>query len=208
MKFQKVFSNNKAIWIEMLGLPASGKSTLVDKFLINNKAIVNINKLLPENHFFRQVYKAISLFIYFINSPKIFLNDILEILHSRQQSTRDLLAVTSNWFLIQCLVQKYNTASKNAIIFDQGLFQSIWSIMISSNSKINIYKLLYRKELPDIVYVLDEESDVLIKRINERKYLMRMNFYSKENFIKGTNALNLIIDNLFLLGYVRSETDI
>ena len=194
-------SKVKNNYVEIYGMPASGKTSLVQKMMEDNELIVDINKELPKPALSRQVYKIKGIFSYFLSSPVMFINDFIIILLSRQKSIKDLLIVSSNWFLILYMYRKNKYDEKNIIMWDQGLFQALWSINFSSRKKLNMTSLLKNKILPKIVYFIDAEDYVLIDRALNRGTFIRLDYNNKNQIIKARESLSLVFEQMKNVGY-------
>ena len=194
-------SKVKNNYVEIYGMPASGKTSLVQKMMEDNELIVDINKELPKPALSRQVYKIKGIFSYFLSSPVMFINDFIIILLSRQKSIKDLLIVSSIWFLILYMYRKNKYDEKNIIMWDQGLFQALWSINFSSRKKLNMTSLLKNKILPKIVYFIDAEDYVLIDRALNRGTFIRLDYNNKNQIIKARESLSLVFEQMKNVGY-------
>lgn len=205
LKSQKYYNLDN--YIEIIGMPASGKSFLIKQMMIGDPKIINMNNQLPSSKFFRQFTKLVYIFKLFLKFPRMFIKDTRIIISTRQKSTKDLYAVLSNWHLI---VYMYLTNSENDEVvyaWDQGLFQAIWSIYFTSQIEFDGYDLVKDKKLPNIIYLTDANDEELLKREKLRKKTIRLNYASRDHLSSGRKALEKTIELIEKLGYERSNLD-
>lgn len=195
---------NKKNFIEVVGMPASGKTTLV-KQLVNKKTnCINVNERLPKGTIQRQLRKIKCGFLLFIDSPNSFIRDTKIIIASKQDSKINLYSVLSNWYLIS--YQNRNcSVDKNEYIWDQGLFQAIWSIYYSALNEFDYLGLLKDKKLPHTIFLTDINNEELILRSHQRQDSNRLNYDDKEKIVKGRTALARTLQVMEQVGYQQKS---
>lgn len=198
----KIISNSQDNnYIEMIGMPAAGKTTLSNNLEKQNLNIININKLLSSYKISRQLSKVMFLILFLLKNPKKFFRDTLIIRSSQQSSTGDLIIVLLNWYLIMYLNMKYKHEKEVRYLFDQGVFQALWSIYYKSNKSFDAMKLIDNTSLPKKVYFLDESDKTLRERSSKRKKKVRLNYNNDEDVKKARNALKSTLNILTNLQY-------
>lgn len=197
----KYFSKQNCV--EITGMPASGKTTFVRQLMDENSNTINVNGILPKNNLWRQFKKIMYAFLLFLRFPSLFLKDTKIIISSKQNSYKNLYSVLTNWYLIIYQYKKYSSG-KAIYLWDQGLFQGIWSIYYSSSSNFNYKYLLEDKTLPQTVYLTDADDLELIFRSNKRKDNIRLDYNNKEEIINGREAMEKTINVMQQIGYQKT----
>jgi hypothetical protein len=195
---------------ELLGMPATGKSTFVQNLSKDKNRIKDVNDGLPKLNLYRQFFKFRCIILLFFYSPTSFFKDLLIIISSRQKSLKDLLLVLSNWYLVVFLYKKHskNITTGTLCLFDQGIFQALWSISFSATKEYEIFKLVENKILPSRVYFLDANDSILIERALNRNVSIRLDYNNKDHIKQGRKALIQVKDSMIKLGYVPLEKNI
>lgn len=204
LQSQKPYSKDN--FIELFGMPASGKSTYLENVKKENFNVIDVNSTLPKAKISKSVIKIYYIVKLFFKSPVMVIKDTKIILSSKQQTFKDLLIVTANWFLVNSLCSQYsNFRSSKIYVWDQGLFQALWSIFLSSEKYFNAKKLFAGKRLPQNVYFFDEDNSVLKKRAIMRKEFRRFDYSDEMQIFKARNSLNEVLDILQSLDYKKVE---
>lgn len=157
-------------FIEFMGLPGSGKSTIAshleaDLKKFGVKTITRSVELadyspFPQRHLRRFVHvlrNAVKCRQLYIQAWKV-------IRSSRQRSHWDLAKVTWNFWSVAALMADWRTGEDRIIILDQGLFQAIWSIQLSSSRTLpaGVWKeLLHAAGISDLL-VVSVQSEIPI----------------------------------------------
>lgn len=201
LKSQKYYSEKK--YVEIIGMPASGKSTLVREMIDKNLSSVNVNERLPKGKLKRQMKKFLYIIFLFFKSPKVFFKDTKIIISSKQRSFKDLYAVLSNWHLIVYQSTYYRKSTKDKYIWDQGIFQAIWSIYYSGLNDFDYMELMVNKILPLKIYFVDADDKELIRRANSRGTNIRLDYNHVDGIERGRCALDKTIQALKDIGYTE-----
>lgn len=179
--------------IEVIGMPAVGKSTYCQKIVAKNSSYVDSNALLPENHFIRQIYKLGSILSMCFRHPIAFFKSIWLIRKTKQKSIIDFLKVSSNWCLMWKMSDRACSKQGKVFVFDQGIYQGLWSILFSCKTESSsIMQLLEYVKKPAIVVLLDDEDKVLKERENKREKSIRLDYSNEEDIQKGRKALSTV----------------
>lgn len=183
--------------IEVIGMPAVGKSTYCRELIRMNPTYIDANALLPENHTKRQMVKLYAVLSCLCHSPIGFIEDLSFIVHSRQDRIVNFFKVCSNWFLIRYMMRKAASKPDTTFVFDQGTFQAVWSVLFSARStNVDISGLLGRKPSPSLVIFLDEPDQVLKEREAHREKSIRLDYNNTEHVAAARASLSKIIDYL------------
>lgn len=195
---------SKDNYAEVLGMPSSGKTTLVGNMKKNNPGLIDVNAELPESKFGRQAIKLFYMLQVFMRSPKAFIRDTKIILSSGQKNAKDLYSVLSNWHLNVRLYSLNNDADY-PYIWDQGLFQAVWSIYFCGTKEFDAIRLFENKLLPGKVYFADASNEELINRSHNRNRRMRLNYLNHDELEKGRYALEKTIQVVEKIGYIKKQ---
>jgi len=209
--------SNNHLMIEFIGLPGSGKSTIskqVAEELRYSHIILDnfISNKLQKSYLYRVIWKVKFIVKEIVLHPVFYLKQINCILKTKQNTFEDFIKVTSNWIIIIGQWQK-NKKMGNSIISDQGIIQAAWSIFFSAKEDICVEKYLDQIELPDMVFYIKVNREImnlrLAKRItkqsrmgkkinfdNEGIYLKSIDIFNKiENYLNNCNVSLTVIDN-------------
>lgn len=160
--------------VEFIGLPASGKSTLVQRLLDDNSnerlTIYNpFLKIYSQSWFQRNLYKTLQILIFSLKNITKTINLITVILHTQQRSIKDLIRVSFNFLFFFVLYEKY-TNSKNIILLDEGFFHNIWAVIYSSKNKERLLDELFELETnPNVLIKVNCSNDEILERLLNRK---------------------------------------
>lgn len=195
---------SKDNYAEVLGMPSSGKTTLVGNMKKNNPGVIDVNARLPNGRFGRQASKLLYMALLFLRSPRAFIRDTKIILSSGQKSAKDLYSVLSNWHLNVHLYSLKDDVD-NLHIWDQGLFQAVWSIYFCGSKEFDAISLFEDKLLPGKVHFADARDDELIARSRNRNRRMRLNYLNPDELEKGRYALKKTIRVMEEIGYIEKK---
>lgn len=191
-------------FFEMLGMPASGKTTFMDQLLQQDQTFMNINGKLNPTHLKRQAYKFACIAMSFLRYPISSFQNFWIIVGTQQRSAKDFLNVIANWYLITYSQKRHQDEEKRCI-WDQGIWQALWSIAFSAQKRVDFDKLLAGALLPEVVYVVDVSDEELRKRAKARNLAQRLNYESHELEACGRAALCTVVAKLREKGYVVEE---
>ena len=203
MQYRINYNDSKSIVrdIEFIGMPAVGKTTLMRKIVSLENNYFDMNLFIPQNHLTRQFFKLGSILLCFLTMPRISFRDTGVIIRSKQRCITDFMNVLSNWFMIQRLILFRKKKNDYIYLWDQAIFQGIWSILFSSQRKVVIKDLLYQKKLPEIIVFKDIENSFLIENAKKRNSLMRLDYTNKEEIQRARKALEQVLELISELGY-------
>jgi len=175
-------------FIEFMGLPGSGKSTIASCLESDLKShgirTVSRSVELADNASF--LWRHFKRFIHVVRNGakcrRLYLAAFRAIRNSCQRSLWDLAKVTWNFWSVIALVADCRTGRDSITIFDQGLFQAIWSVQLSSSKQLpdSIWKeLLHGAGISDLLVVnvqseIPVASNRLVARAANRT---RLGFY-------------------------------
>lgn len=194
--YQNLSPENKII--EIIGMPACGKTTYMEKLLHNDDSVIDANGLLPCSYLKRQIYKLFSFILEAFNDPKYVGKMILRIIESKQTSYIDALKVLSNWFLVVHMIRR-NIDVESVVVFDQGIFQAMWSILFSAQKKdidLDCDWIPYSFLFPDKIIVLDEPDNTLRLREIGRNKSIRLNYEDNTHIESARYSLKRVLSLL------------
>lgn len=187
--------------IELIGMPASGKTTFVRSVCENNKDIWFANDVFSKRKVARIITKIRYLVSMCFSSPVRFYRDYVHIRKTGQKTSVDTLSVFVNWQIIkktQVLGNKTRCA-----IWDQGILQAIWSICYASEvaDSVIICNLLQTIELPKYVICLDATDQTLAQRAKTRGTYLRLDYLDVNMVERGRQIFSTLMDALESRGY-------
>ncbi|GAA0469154.1 hypothetical protein [Alkalibacillus silvisoli] len=157
--------------IELIGLPASGKTTLAKEMYKrlgkNNSVIFPLNSLNEKSWLVRNIYKSISVTLYCITHLRTFFTVISKIHKSRLISFFDNFRLAFNILFVLSLRDKYRKHNK-IIIFDEGILHYIWAVSVNSGRK-DVYQLFNNViDEVDLTIRVECPKELNKKRLNSR----------------------------------------
>jgi len=196
--------------IEFFGFPGSGKTTICNKFV--KKINKNKNKVirgtfdhlgLIKRSVYKLFYSTLCLFI----SPSFYFKNIqffFKISVKRKIMIGDFLNMTY-------LYSRYSILkhSKKIIVFDQGLIQAYWSILVFAEDGENYdYQHLFKNLDTVVILEMDQKQNVerLFSRKDQRSRVQKQ-FENIEFYFNKFLTVKKIIEELDFLNklYLNSE---
>ena len=181
--------------IEIIGMPATGKSTYTRKFIASSpRTAVDVNSLLPASHFWRQMLKVHAALSMLFRHPGRTVRDFGIICRSKQKTLRDCLFVCTNWALVQWQTEVICAKKETDYVFDQGILQAVWSIALNAGQSNGLLTLLRHESLlPSYVVFLDEADEVLAGREKNREYRIRLQYHDINQVLSARKALQTVL---------------
>jgi hypothetical protein len=151
-----------------MGLPGSGKSTIASYLEADLKKhgirTVSRSVELADNASFlwRHLRRSVHVVRNAAKCRHLYLLAFRTIRNSCQRSQWDLAKVTWNFWSVIALMADCRTGRDSITIFDQGLFQAIWSVQLSSSMQLpdSIWKeLLQGAGISDLL-VVNVQSEI------------------------------------------------
>lgn len=149
--------------IEFFGAPGSGKTTISKKLT----SLIKNDTILPSNVFLKKIFKFFLFIKYIILHPSVI--KIYNIIKKSEQASK--IEVFKLFFNHIYIISLYNEIPKNRlVIVDQGLVQSLWSILLKADNKIIDYESLLPNITNEIIYVfVKAEKDTISCRLKKRE---------------------------------------
>ena len=179
--------------IELVGMPAVGKTTYMLNHISQKRRFVDANALLPTDHTKRQIYAFCASAYCLIKKPKMTIKSFFLILNSRQKSFRDFLKVFSNWLLVNYQYEVAIRDRKKSWVFDQGLFQACWSINYSARKPVDMSAVLYGCIKSSIVVILDIDDETLSIREKNRDKTIRLDYTDRKDVADARKAFDMTV---------------
>jgi len=159
--------SKRQLVIEFIGLPGAGKSTIskqVKEELKERNIIFDdlFNAGLPMFRLNRTIWKVVHVIKEIVSRPVFNLKQISLIFKTKQDTFMDFIKVTVNWIIMNGQIKRKLGTS---VISDQGIVQAVWSILLTSRQNIGIEKFLSQTKLPDIVFYVKIDRDVMNLRL-------------------------------------------
>lgn len=172
--------------IEFFGVSGVGKSTLCKKLYKVSKAEWPNYMLYEHNNWFmRNVKKSLKILVYsFFNCNWV--KRLIKQLKKYELSTKDELVLLFNGCYLS-LVQKKCNKKKKTYLFDEGIFQYIWSIYLRSDKnfiKEDVKNIIKMFTLPEKVIFVSADANVIYNRLVNRN--------RKTKILNSHNVLNKI----------------
>ena len=189
-------------FIEFMGLPGSGKSTIAalvaaDLHRSRIKAIFQSADQAP--FLWRQGRRLLRIARNAGRCYPLYLHAFRLIRASGQKSRLDRAKVTWNFWNVIAVIADCRAAGKSVTIVDQGLFQAIWSIQLSSSKEISpdAWTALLRSVGVSDMLVVNVRSDIRVasNRLLKRAFkLTRLSSQASGGYAENwrTAAANLV----------------
>ncbi len=157
--------------VELLGLPGSGKTTLVAAARDRLQGRVGIGSI--ESPTGSALRKTIFYAHYVLQNPLYALLSTRAILASGQRSTGDLGRVTTLWLKRCARVERRRAQPQPEVrLTDAGVLQALWSIAFSSkDSRLPPTRwrpIQTRMPVPDVVFVVEAQPSTITRRLADR----------------------------------------
>lgn len=157
-------------FIEFMGLPGAGKSTIATHLESDLRQqgfkTVSRSAELADNYPFlwRHYRRLLRVVRNAARCRRLYLDTFRLITNSAQKSHWDRAKVTWNLWSVIALMTDCRAARDSVTIIDQGLFQAIWSIQLSSSKELStgVWKELLRAAGVADVLVVNIHSEIPI----------------------------------------------
>ncbi len=159
--------------VEFLGLPGVGKTTLaleVAKLLLDLPVRSAYGHVRGRNWVVRRLYSTRDIVRLALQRPHYVVRSARAIQDSRQRSRYDGLKVTNNWLNVSALTVASGRAP-HITLFDQGMFQALWSVGYSAAAAERSPQLADLGALmprPDLVILLRADLATVRRRLHAR----------------------------------------
>jgi hypothetical protein len=164
-------------FIEFMGLPGSGKSTIAALLEsdLRRLGIETVSRSVDHAPFVRRHWERLLRIIRNAGRcRRTYLDALRLILASGQKSPLDFAKVTWNSWHVIALIADCRAAGDAVTIIDQGLFQAIWSIRLSSSRELSAEAcnaLLRSADVTDVLVVnISSEIGVASRRLVTRTF--------------------------------------
>jgi len=163
--------------IEFIGLPGVGKSTLSHRVaeILGQRGWRVDQPTYAVDHEMRY-WERLLLKLMRVSAEVIFhpahaLRSVRAILATRQASAADFIGVTVNWLFVSSLLRK-SDRRPGVHIFDEGLFNVLWSIGFSASSPRTapLLKELAREGSTAVVALIEADVAAIRERLDLRKH--------------------------------------
>lgn len=163
-------------FIELFGLPASGKSHYIDNLNVENIVNVNEKYILNNNRIIRNIKKIYIFILFIIIDFKDFYkaNKFLSKLtfHTKNKKIKMLVYLCNTIFMVNKIKYSKNNANKK-YYFEEGMLQVLWGICYNNNNKckeaiIDDFFDLYKNLFATKILYLNTNADLIKQRLINR----------------------------------------
>lgn len=175
----QITTPQKGFVVEFIGLPGVGKTTLALEVLAHLTS-AHLTPALPvtlaytlirgKPWFVRRFYSTRSILGLARTQPRYALHTGQVIRASGQRSFYDTLKVTNNWLSVSAATVQAQGAP-GIWLFDQGMFQALWSVGYSAGAKDRsgcLQTLSAQMPKPDLLVLLRAELLAVLRRLQTR----------------------------------------
>ena len=157
--------------IEVLGLPASGKSTLVN-------SIAEMTKVKTYESFFgfeteirlkRSLKKIMFLLRYYKYTDLKTLLKFLKLLSILDVNVKRKSILLVNYLIIKVIYSKYQNGEE-LVILDQGQLQLAWSIFVDDNFKISSKLKTHLNDIKVSYITTEVAHEIYVSRFENRQW--------------------------------------
>jgi len=192
---------DKTILVEFLGLPGAGKSSLslrvgeeLSKRGVHvNQSTYDLSRAMPGLH--RYLRKAGYFAREILGHIRHAGSSTRAILATRQASLAEMGRVVFN-FLYMCGLMRRSSRLPGVHLFDQGLFQALWSIRFRAEKgpfREALTPIVGTLPLPDAVVLVETSADRILSRLKSRpgqtSRLERLPLTSEGELLAAVEAL-------------------
>ncbi|OQY40900.1 MAG: hypothetical protein B6229_00545 [Spirochaetaceae bacterium 4572_7] len=191
----------KTKFIEFIGNPSSGKSTIVEDLTSTLRGdgfkVLNLSYEIARMGRKRKILHKLLYYIKFtLIHPAKIIYIFAVLINSRQNSLKDFVKVYFNFIFVLSLYTNRRNYDYDYVFYDQGFYQAIWSILIEANTKVNIENLYTRlNEIPYLVY-LDVDRSEVERRLKLRETNLSR-FEQNEDIEDALNRSYTILETIF-----------
>lgn len=196
--------------IEFFGISGVGKSTICKEIYKNNNVKWPRYKLYETNSWLvRNIKKFVSIVIFSLYNFMWILkiNNILK--KYETINMKDKINLLFNGCSLKILQKKCENLEEK-YIFDEGVFQYIWSVYLRANKdpvKDEIVSLLSLFDMPKKLFVVTADSDIILKRLKLRN--RKTKILSSDNIIDRIEQMKKVLNDIILISKEYSkETEI
>jgi adenylate kinase family enzyme len=183
------------MFIEFIGLPASGKTTIakeIYKRLNNSKVVIFPLKTLYEKKLIkRNLYKFGSVALYCLHHLSVLRNVISIIVDSKQRRKLDNFRLSFNLLFFLSVRERYKN-EKRIVIFDEGFVHHVWAVSV--NSKCKNLHVLFKNIIKKIDVTIKVECPVEL--IQSRMKTRKDNNERHLDFINNIDEINTVMKNI------------
>jgi len=207
-------TSTEVLIIEFVGVPSAGKSTVASRLGddLRQRGYAVYEPTYRVDHEFgglrRVVWKFWTAGAWAIKRPHVAAAWLNGIVRSRQPSMRVALRLVLNaWYVSGTLARAAKVSGVH--ILDQGLAQSIWSVMYSGGRfKSSSFVRLFEATIPDcamgLVLLEIDDLDALVRRLADRKalgrsridHLVRAGKDVRADVLRANNVYKSLIETL------------
>lgn len=160
--------------VEFIGLPGVGKTTLaleVAKRLDRTLPVQSAySRLGGRSWAARRLRNSRDIGGLGLRRPRYVLRTARAIRASGQRSLYDGLKVANNWLSVSALTLR-SARTPHVTLFDQGMFQALWSVGYSAEGAGRLEQLTYLGTLlpkPDLLVLVSAELATVVRRLQAR----------------------------------------
>lgn len=160
--------------VEFIGLPGVGKTTLALGVaeLLGQSLPVQLahSRVAGRSWVARRLRNTRDIVGLGLRRPSYSFKTMRAIRASGQRSLYDGLKVTNNWLSVSALTVRSDRTPR-VTLFDQGMFQALWSVGYSAEGAGRLERLRYLGTLmpkPDLLVLVSAEPGTVVRRLQTR----------------------------------------
>ena len=187
--------------IEFVGLPGSGKSTILNLVIkgIENDSNIYFGNFHDSNRSIRALKKIFSSMNTVLRAPVLSSKGIYSCMKAYNFKFRGIADVIKILYLTERYRKGKINFNNQIWVFDQGLIQACWSIKMFGNKSVDVLPL-FDSMIENLIIIKSNPANCL-KRLNQRddkSSRLQQGGANYDSVLRGEMILDDIIDSLVI----------